>query len=91
MIGIITDSTCDIPESLIKQYGIVVLPQMIIWDNQQYRDRIDMEPEEFYQRLISDPERPTSSQVGIPDFKQAMKNSRNREHQKSLCLPSAEP
>lgn len=71
MIGIITDSTCDIPESLIKQYGIVVLPQMIIWDNQQYRDRIDMEPEEFYQRLISDPERPTSSQVGIPDFKQA--------------------
>ena len=71
MIGIITDSTCDIPESLIKQYGIVVLPQMIIWDNQQFRDRIDMEPEEFYQRLISDPERPTSSQVGVPEFKQA--------------------
>jgi len=44
---------------------------MIIWDNQQFRDRIDMEPEEFYQRLISDPERPTSSQVGVPEFKQA--------------------
>jgi len=68
LIGIITDSTCDIPETLIRDYEIMVVPQLIIWGNEQYRDRIDMQPEEFYQRLVSDKQHPTSSQAGIPDF-----------------------
>ena len=71
MIGIITDSTCDIPESLIREYGIMVIPQLIIWRDEQYRDRVDMQPEEFYQRLVSDKQYPTSSQAVIPDFVQA--------------------
>lgn len=71
MIGIITDSTCDIPEALIEKHGIIVIPHTIIWGNEQYRDRVDLTPEAFYQRLESDPRRPTSSQAGILDFTQA--------------------
>lgn len=70
MIGIITDSTSDIPDHLIQQYGINIIPHYIIWGDQQYRDRVDMQPVEFYERIATDPDYPTSSQASIADFKQ---------------------
>jgi DegV family protein with EDD domain len=69
MIGIITDSTCDIPEDLIKQYGITIVPQYIIWGDNQYKDRVEMSPLEFYQRLGTEKTRPTTSQASVIDFK----------------------
>lgn len=36
-----TDSTCDIPEELIEQYKIMIVPQKIIWGEEQFRDRVD--------------------------------------------------
>ncbi len=75
MIGIITDSTCDIPEDLIQQYGIVVVPQMVIWGDKQFHDRIDMKPEEFYKRLAIDPVHPHSSLPGLKDFQDAFKKA----------------
>ncbi len=78
MIGIITDSTCDIPDKLIEQYGIIVVPHMVIWGNDQFRDRVDMQPEEFYQRLKTDTQRPTSSVAGVPAFQQAYEEAASR-------------
>jgi len=63
MIAILTDSTCDIPEELIKQYNIQIVPLYIIWGEEQFRDRVDIQPIEFYERLVVDDQRPTSSQV----------------------------
>jgi DegV family protein with EDD domain len=71
MIGIVTDSTCDIPENLINQYGITIVPQYIIWGDQQYKDRFDLTSLEFYQRLETDNVRPTTSQASVIDFKKA--------------------
>ncbi len=68
MIGIVTDSTCDIPEELIQQYGITIVPLYIIWGDQQFKDRIDITPLEFYERLEKDSSRPTTSQASIEDF-----------------------
>ncbi len=71
MIGIITDSTCDIPENLVEQYGVIVVPQAVIWGEQQFRDRVDLQPAEFYRRLTTDPLRPHSSLPSLRDFQQA--------------------
>jgi DegV family protein with EDD domain len=71
MIGIITDSTCDIPENLLEQYGIIVVPQVVIWGEEQFRDRIDLQPGEFYKRLAVDPARPHSSLPSLRDFQEA--------------------
>ena len=60
-IGIIPDSTCDIPDALLEQYGIVVVPQRVVWGITQYRDRIDLQPVEFYRRLAVEPDLPHSS------------------------------
>lgn len=71
MIGIITDSTCDIPDELIKKYDIAIVPHIIVWGTEQFRDRVDMQPVDFYKRLVTDPIYPTSSQAAIPDFVKA--------------------
>lgn len=67
-IAIITDSTCDIPQALIEQYAIHVVHHVIIWGEEQYRDRVDMMPDEFYRRLRTDDRIPTTSQATIADF-----------------------
>lgn len=71
MIGILTDSTCDIPQPLLDQYDITVIPNTLIWGGRQYRDRVDLTPQEFYRRLATDPQRPTSATPSQPDFQRA--------------------
>lgn len=71
MIGIITDSTCDIPDELVKKYDIAIVSHIIVWGTEQFRDRVDIQPVDFYKRLVTDPVYPTSSQAGIPDFLKA--------------------
>jgi len=71
MIGIITDSTCDIPDDLLEKYAIRVVPALVIWGEEQFRDRVDLTPAEFYRRLESDPARPNSSMPMVQDFRAA--------------------
>ncbi len=78
MIGIVTDSTCDIPETLLEQYGITVIPQVVTWGKENYRDRIDLQPVEFYQRLAADPVYPHSSLPGLSDFQAAYETAISR-------------
>jgi DegV family protein with EDD domain len=86
MIGIITDSTCDIPENLLEQYGILVIPQVVIWGDEQYRDRIELQPGEFYQRLAVDPVQPRSSLPGLRDFQDAYETAFNRGARELIVL-----
>jgi DegV family protein with EDD domain len=60
---------------MIDQYNIRVVPQYVIWGDEQYRDRVDLEPEEFYRRLASDDQRPTTSQATIDDFLEEIKSA----------------
>lgn len=85
-IGIVTDSTCDIPDALIEQYGIVVVPHTIIWGDDQYRDRLDMQPDEFYRRLAVDSRRPTSSQAGVLEFQQAYEKAASQGAKEIVAL-----
>ncbi len=86
MIGILTDSTCDIPNNLLEQYGIIVVPQRVIWGDTEYRDRVDLEPVEFYHRLAVDPSLPHSSMPGLRDFLTAFESALERGATELLVL-----
>jgi len=74
-IALITDSTCDIPQPLIKQYGIIVIPQIVVWGEKILHDRIDLSPEEFYRRLEQDAHIPTSTQPSPGDFEKTYREA----------------
>jgi DegV family protein with EDD domain len=49
---ILCDSACDLPDSLIKQYNIDIIPFYISFDQENYlRERIDISLDEFYEKL----------------------------------------
>lgn len=61
--AIVTDSTSYIPPEVTQKYGITIAPQVLIWDNQTYRDGVDIQPVEFYTRLQTAKVMPSTSQV----------------------------
>ncbi len=58
-VAIVTDSTCDLPNELVEEFGIHVLPLQIIYKDRQYRDNVDITAEDVYSRLKE--EVPTTS------------------------------
>lgn len=47
-VGILTDSTADIPLELLDKYQIHVINLPLLWDDESYIDRITLHPETFY-------------------------------------------
>ena len=60
-IGIVTDSTCDLPAETIARYGILVAPLYINAGEESYLDGIDISREEFYRRLPAFNVHPTTA------------------------------
>ena len=50
-IALITDSACDLDLNTLKENNINLLPLRIIYSNGDYRDRIDISPQEVYDNL----------------------------------------
>lgn len=70
-VSLLIDSTAYLPEELVRQYGVSVVPLSIIWDGISFRDGVDMQPADFYTRLQSSRSLPTTSQVTAPDMQHA--------------------
>lgn len=48
MVRIVSDSTCDLSEELLKQYGIDVIPLQILLGDRNYEDGCGISPEEIF-------------------------------------------
>jgi len=72
-VAIVTDSTAYIPQSLIGDYPITVLPQVLVWGNETFKDGVDIQPIEFYKRLEKATIMPSTSQVSPAEFEKAFR------------------
>lgn len=69
-VAIATDSVSNLTPKLVKQYDINVIPQVLNWEGNTYHDGIDITQSEFYQRLATAKELPTTSQPSVGEFKE---------------------
>lgn len=67
-IAVVTDSTAYIPADLVQKHNITVAPQVLIWDDKTYRDGVDIQSEEFFNRLKNSKTMATTSQVSVTDM-----------------------
>jgi DegV family protein with EDD domain len=67
-LGIVTDSTSDLPAYLIEEHGIQVVPSVLVLEGREYKDGIGITREEFYERLPSLRTSPTTAAPSIGDF-----------------------
>jgi len=64
LIGIVTDSTADLPPTLAAEWGITVVPCLVNFGQETFREGVDLSHAEFYRRLESRSELPTTSSPG---------------------------
>lgn len=50
-VKIVTDSASDLPSQVVKELGITVIPIVLRWGEQLYRDGIDLTSQQFYEKL----------------------------------------
>ncbi|WP_300410494.1 DegV family protein [Lagierella sp.] len=83
-IKLIIDSGSDMSQELAKKYGITVIPLTAISKEDEYKDGIEILPDELYQR-IREGELFTTSQVSVEQYVNEFKKEIDNDN-KILCL-----
>ena len=73
-IKIVTDSTCDLPESVVEELGITVVPLFINIGDKGYLDGVDITRKEFYMDLPAYTSHPTTATPGEAAFTEIFRN-----------------
>lgn len=60
-VQIVTDSTSDLPADVAAAHGITVVPLTVALDGKVYRDRVDLQPGQFYSLLAKTKSHPATS------------------------------
>src|SRR5437899_4361027 len=87
--AIVLDSTADFPEAPERFPNWRVVPLYVLFGDESYRDYVDLSPEEFYGRLRTSAELPTTSQPTPGDFLTAYEELSGYERIYSLHLSAA--
>lgn len=70
-IRLIVDSAADIPRARAEALGLRVLPLLVTFGSEHYRDGEDITAREFFEKLVESDGLPTTSQVSPYSFEQA--------------------
>ena len=68
MIKIITDSSSDLPEELIEQYDITVVPLTVTIGDQEYLEKVNLTSKQFFTKMFSTDVLPKTSQPSPASF-----------------------
>jgi uncharacterized protein len=50
-VAFVTDTACDLPDELVLQYDVGLVPMQLIVDEHGYRDRLELTAAEFFHRM----------------------------------------
>ncbi len=67
-VGIVTDSTCDLPLDELAALDVVMVPLTVHFGDEHFRDWLDLTPDAFYPKLSAATALPTTSQPSPADF-----------------------
>ena len=60
-VAIVTDSVADLPPQVAEEFGITVVPLVVRFGTDLYRDGVDLSPDQFYERLRTSKVLPATS------------------------------
>jgi DegV family protein with EDD domain len=67
-IGVVTDSTADLRPEVQQRFGLGMVPLIVNWDGQTFRDKLDLTTGDFYQRLRSSKTLPKTGAPSLAAF-----------------------
>jgi DegV family protein with EDD domain len=75
-VAVVTDSSADLSDSVLDRHRISMVPLQVVFDDETFRDRVELKPEDFYRRLRDVRELPTTSQPTPADFVKTFRDAR---------------
>lgn len=76
---VVTDSTSDLPRSIVEEYDIEIVPLTVRLGDKIFRDYYDVSPLEFYEMLRDTDDFPRTSQPSVEDFIETYKKIGDKE------------
>lgn len=86
MIKIIADSTCDLSDEVLQRYNISIAPLSIQIGDKTYRDRVDIQPDEFFRMMMDFVKNPTTAMPSPAEFLELMETAVSEGHNEILCI-----
>ena len=77
-VAILVDSTADMPEFIAKDQNVSMIPLLVRFGAETYRDWIDITPSAFYPKLRAAKELPTTSLPSVGEFVAVYRDLRSR-------------
>ena len=84
-VKIIADSTCDLSKELLEKYEISILPLHIVLGDKEYKDGLEILPDEIYAWSDANKEAPKTSAASISDTMELFE-SNLKNHGEIVCF-----
>jgi DAK2 domain fusion protein YloV len=75
-VAVVTDSAADLADPVLDRHHIALVPLQVSFGGESFRDRVELRPEEFYRRLRTARDLPTTSQPAPADFVRVLRDAR---------------
>jgi DegV family protein with EDD domain len=86
MIKIMADSTCDLSDEVLELYDISIAPLTINIEGKIYKDRVDIQPDDFYGMMEALPEFPTTGMPSPVEYLEIIKEAVNAGYKEIICI-----
>jgi len=88
-LGIVTDSTCDIPAYLVEEHNLEVIPSILVLEGREYIDGQTITRDEFYQRLPSLRTPPTTAAPAMGEYASRYDSLLSRGYEHVISIHAA--
>jgi DegV family protein with EDD domain len=85
-VRVVTDSACDIPASLAREQGVVVVPLSIRFGSEEFVDGSTLSAEEFWRRCAGSAELPETSAPSPGSFQEAFLAAAEEGYDGVVCV-----
>jgi DegV family protein with EDD domain len=85
-VPVVTDSACDLDDAVLAELGITVVPLSIRFGTDEFVDRVNLSPQQFYDRMATSAALPETSAPAPGAFEQAFRAALDGGAEGVLCI-----
>ena len=88
-VRVVTDSACDLPNDLAIELDIDIVPLTIRFGDEEFVDRRDLSPKQFWARCATSPVLPETAAPSAGAFEEAFRSRQGRRTPTASCASTS--
>jgi DegV family protein with EDD domain len=85
-VKVITDSACDLDDAVVDELGITVVPLSIRFGSEEFIDRVNLSPQQFYDKMATSAALPETAAPAPGAFEQAFRAALDGGADGVICI-----